>query len=326
MTYFGDSKSKPGKMKLVFMGSPEFAVNCLEKIHHSTHEILAVVTVPDKAQGRGKKVQPSPVKMAAEKLGYPILQPENLKSPDFKAEIERLNPELIVVVAFRILPESIFTIPVFGTVNIHASLLPKYRGAAPINHALLNGDTVTGVTSFYITEQVDAGTILLQKEITILPDDNFETLYNKLAKLGAELIVETLDQLDGDGIAFKVQRPEEVSSAPKINRDMCMIDWSKPGESIVNQVRAFSPKPAAFTYLNSNQFKIIKARFQPGDEFANSKNGEIVISTKKEIAIKCSNGLIYPEIIQMQGKKEMPVNAFLNGYPLETGTILNGDQ
>ena len=309
-------------MKLVFMGSPEFAVTCLNKLHESNHEILAVVTIPDKAQGRGKKILPSPVKQAASGLNYKILQPDNLKSDEFQSEIKQINPEIIVVVAFKILPEKIFSLPVFGTVNIHASLLPKYRGAAPINHALLNGETKTGVTSFYITENVDAGTILLQKEIEIEPTDTYGSLYNRLAELGAELIVETLDQLDTNGIPFKVQNSDDVSFAPKINREMCSINWNMPGQQIINQVRAFAPKPAAYTYLNKLQLKILAADFKETSEFENNSYGEIVEISKKSLSIRVKNGLIYPKIVQLQGKNEMPISAFLNGNTIDLYTKL----
>ena len=304
------------------MGSPDFAVQCLNEIHMSSHEVLAVVTIPDKAQGRGKKTLPSPVKTAALKLGYEVLQPKSLKSADFKDQIETINPEIIVVVAFKILPESIFSIPVFGTVNIHASLLPKYRGAAPINHALLNGETHTGVTSFYITEEVDAGTILLQKEIEIMNDDNFSSLYDKLAKLGADLIVETLDKLDSEGIPFKVQNPEEVSPAPKITREICEIDWNNSGTRVINQIRAFALKPAAFTWYKGLQLKIKKAKFIPNSNFVSSENGQIVKIEKADISIKVNDGLISPEIIQLQGKKEMSIRDFLNGTQIELNTTL----
>jgi methionyl-tRNA formyltransferase len=309
-------------MKIVFMGTPDFAVKSLEAIHKSRHEILAVVTLPDKKQGRGQKELPSAVKVAAESLDLKLIQPESLKSDTFKEELVDLEPECIVVVAFQILPESIFTIPVFGTINIHGSLLPKYRGAAPINHAILNGEKKTGVTSFYINEEVDAGTILCQSEIEIDDSDTFASLYDKLAHLGAELIVETLDKLDTDGIAFKVQDLSEISYAPKITKESCLINWKKNGNEIINQIRAFSPKPGAFTYYNGLILKILKSRFIKEETKHDIINGTIFHVDKNEFHIKVSDGFIIPTELQLQGKKLMLVKDFLNGNKIKINDIL----
>ena len=308
-------------MKIVFMGTPDFAVKSLEAIHKSNHEVLAVVTVPDREQGRGRKTMPSAVKVAAENLSLKLLQPDSIKSEKFHKEIESLEPECIVVVAFQILPESLFSIPVFGTINIHASLLPKYRGAAPINHAILNGEEKTGVSSFYINEEVDAGTILLQKEIEIEKSDNFGTLYTKLADLGAELIVETLDKLDNEGIAFKVQDLSQISFAPKINKDTCLINWQNAGENIVNQIRAFSPKPAAYTFYQGKILKILCASFETNETASKIENGTISAVNKNNFAVKVSNGFLYPEVLQLQGKKQMSVKDFLNGNKIEINSM-----
>lgn len=309
-------------MKIVFMGTPDFAVYGLDALHNSNHEILSVVTVPDKPQGRGKKVLPSPVKIKAEELNYTVLQPETLDDPEFLERIEELEPECIVVIAFQKLPEALFEIPVFGAINIHGSLLPEYRGAAPINHAIMNGETKTGVTSFYINEAIDAGTILLQKECLISDTDNFGDIYYKLAHLGADLIVETLDQLDGDGIAFKVQDQTRVSKAPKITNETCVIDWNKTAVDIKNQIRGLAPKPCAFTYLNGLKLKLYSSETIENDTYTEHQNGTIVNVSKKEFLIKTSNGLLKPTSLQLQGKKQMDVASFLNGNTLEIGTKL----
>lgn len=309
-------------MKILFMGTPDFAVYGLEALHKSNHEILSVVTMPDKPQGRGKKIIGSPVKDKALELNYNVLQPEKLDDPDFLEDVENLEPECIVVVAFKKLPESLFDIPAFGAINIHGSLLPNYRGAAPINHAIMNGDKKTGVTSFYINESIDAGTILLQKEYLIADQDNFGDVYNKLAHLGADLIVETLDQLDGDGIAFKVQDLSLVSKAPKINNETCIIDWNNPAEKIHNQIRGLAPKPCAFSGLNSLKLKFYSSIFEKNELYPNALNGEIVEVSKKSFKIKTSDGLLSPVSLQLQGKKQMDVASFLNGNKLELGTIL----
>ncbi len=309
-------------MNIIFMGTPDFAVYSLEALHQSEHTILSVVTMPDKAQGRGKKVLPSPVKQAAERLGYNLLQPENLSDESFIDQLAALEPELIVVVAFKKLPTEVFTLPVFGTVNVHSSLLPRYRGAAPINHAILNGETETGVSTFYITEEIDAGTILLQERCAIADDETFGELYTKLAILGADLIVKTLDQLDKTGIAFKVQSPQGVTLAPKITTESCRLNFSQSTKQIYNQIRAFSPTPAAFTTIKNLKFKILSANYEPVDVDAHIANGHVDMPSKKVLRIKVSNGYIYPTNVQLQGKKAMDIVSFLNGNNIENGEVL----
>lgn len=302
------------------MGTPDFAVYSLDALHQSNHTISAVVTVPDKPQGRGKKVQPSPVKERALEHGYTVLQPENLSDSVFLSEIEALEPELIVVVAFKKLPTELFTLPVFGTVNVHASLLPRYRGAAPINHAILNGETETGVSTFYINEEIDAGTILLQESCAIAEDDNFESLYGKLALLGADLIVKTLDKLDDGGIAFKVQTAAGVTKAPKITPETCRINFNVPAKDVHNHVRAFSPRPAAYTFLNGLKFKILESTYEETGETA--QTGVCDFPSKKVMRISTQDGFLLPTRVQLQGKKAMDIAAFLNGMQLENGLVL----
>lgn len=309
-------------MNIIFMGTPDFAVYSLEALHQSEHNILGVVTMPDKAQGRGKKVLPSPIKQAAERLGYTVLQPENLSDDTFIEHLSALEPELIVVVAFKKLPAAVFTLPVFGTVNVHSSLLPRYRGAAPINHAILNGETETGVSTFYITEEIDAGTILLQERCAIADDETFGELYDKLAIIGADLIVKTLDQLDTTGIAFKVQSPQGVTLAPKITTESCRLNFSHGAKQLYDQIRAFSPAPAAFTMINDLKFKILSARYELADVNAETANGTVDMPSKKILRIKVSNGYLYPSQVQLQGKKAMDIISFLNGSNINSGEVL----
>lgn len=306
-------------MKLLFMGTPDFAVYGLTALHQSSHEICGVVTVPDKPMGRGKIVRPSAVKLAAEQMGYSIFQPDSLTDPVFLEKIEHLDPEVIVVIAFRKLPSELIEIPVFGAINIHASLLPKYRGAAPIHHALLNGEQVTGVTSFYLNEVIDGGTILMQSEISIDPEDNFESLYQKLAVMGGDLIVETLNALDTDGIAFKVQNESEVSHAPKVFPEMAEIDWTQSAEQIHHQIRAFSPKPGAYTYWNGSKFAITKSRVESIN--SNAQPGCVLQADKTGIYIQSGDGLVIATEVQASGKKRMAVADFLNGNNLTVGTF-----
>ena len=309
-------------MKLIFMGTPDFAVYGLEALHKSAHTILAVVTVPDKPQGRGKKILPSPVKEKAIELGYNVLQPESLNSDEFYHQVEELDPECIVVIAFKKIPERIFDLPAFGAINIHGSLLPKYRGAAPINHAIMNGETETGVTSFYINEEIDAGTILLQKSCAIGPQENFGDIYYKLAHLGADLIVETLDQLDGDGIVFKVQDQTIVSKAPKISPETCLIEWEKPAENIHNMIRGLAQRPCAYSYLNGKKVKFYSSEYEHDSSETKANPGEVVYVSKKEIKIATGDGFLVPTSVQIQGKKQMNIVDFLNGNTIEVGSLL----
>ena len=254
-------------MKLVFFGTPDFAVPSLCALHESNHEVLGVVTNPDKKSGRGQKVQSSPVKNTAEKYGYTIFQPKDLRNNDFISQIKQIKSDIYVVVAFKILPESILKIPTKGSVNLHASLLPKFRGAAPINHAILNGETKTGVTTFQIQKSVDTGDILLQHIISLNNSITAGEVYNELSQLGATLLVKTIDGLDHGNIVPQKQQGEISTIAPKISVDDCRINWNNPAKIIHNQIRAVSPKPGAFTYFKGKRVKLFKSK-----ELKNKKN------------------------------------------------------
>ena len=309
-------------MKLVFFGTPDFAVPTLEALHDSSHEILGVVTSPDKKSGRGLKVKSVAIKKSAKKYSLPIYQPESTGSEQLHSILKQINPDIYVVVAYKILPESILNIPPRGAVNLHASLLPKYRGAAPVNHAILNGETETGLTTFLIQKKVDTGDLLLQQS---LPIDNSVTTgeaLSKLSFLGADLVIKTLDALAQNKIKPIKQDGDKATFAPKISVQDCKINWNNPALMIHNQIRAFSPKPGAFTFYKNKRVKLFgskvlqnlhNARLLPGEIEHN--NSFLKIGTGTE-PIQITN-------IQIEGKKKLPVDQFILGFPKITGGIFN---
>ncbi len=308
-------------MRLIFMGTPDFARVSLKKLLESNHEVLAVVTVPDKPKGRGLKLQPSPVKEFAVANQLPVFQPESLKDPEFIQTLKNFNADVFVVVAFRILPREVFTIPPKGTINLHASLLPKYRGAAPINWAIINGETETGVTTIFINERVDQGNILLQERVPIGPDMTAGELHDVLADVGADLLVKTLNQLESEGIKPKKQDPSLVSKAPKITKEICHLNFNQSAQQVHNWIRGLSPYPAAFAYWNGKLLKLFRSRpVAAGD--SNAEPGTIVMVMKNAFSVQCASGIIDIFEVQLQGKKRMSVEAFLNGQPLKKGDRL----
>ena len=304
------------KLKVVFFGTPDFARASLEAIHTSVHEVVGVVTVADKASGRGQKVHQSPVKTYAVEHDLPLFQPEKLRNEEFLSQIQSLNADIFVVVAFRMMPKVLFSMPRLGTFNLHASLLPDYRGAAPINYAVINGETKSGVTTFFINEKIDEGNILLQAETEISPEDNAGTLHDRLMEIGAKLVVETLDGLaEGKLTEIPQNQKENPKTAYKIFKEDTKIDWEKEVEVIHNFIRGMSPYPAAFTVLEvggeQKILKIFKGKFQ---KIEHSKEcGEIEIS-KNEFKIYAKNGVYFPEELQLEGKKRMNLKDFLNGF------------
>ena len=304
------------KLKVVFFGTPDFARASLEAIHTSAHEVVGVVTVADKASGRGQKVHQSPVKTYAVEHGLPLFQPEKLRNEEFLSQIQSLNADIFVVVAFRMMPKVLFSMPRLGTFNLHASLLPDYRGAAPINYAIINGETKSGVTTFFINEKIDEGNILLQAEIEISPEDNAGTLHDRLMEIGAKLVVETLDGLaEGKLTEIPQNQKENPKTAYKIFKEDTKIDWEKEVEVIHNFIRGMSPYPAAFTILEvggeQKILKIFKGKFQKIEH--SKEDGEIEIS-KNEFKIYAKNGVYFPEELQLEGKKRMNLKDFLNGF------------
>ena len=307
-------------LRIVFMGTPEFAVASLKRLVEEGYNIIAVVTTPDKPAGRGQKIHESDVKVAAKELGLPILQPEKLRDPEFVQTMQELRPDLGIVIAFRMLPEIIWAMPRYGTFNLHASLLPQYRGAAPINWAIINGEKETGITTFLLNHEIDKGAIIGQRKMPILEEDNIGTMYDKLMTEGCDLVVETVEKIAAqDFTPIEQMHIDEATlkPAPKIFKEDCKIDWSWEGERIVNFVRGLSPYPAAWTpmYLNGEEkgsAKIFEVRFSPNK--GNGNVGEIISDGKEQIAVVCSDGLIEIRSMQMAGKKRMSNKELLLGF------------
>lgn len=308
-------------MKIVFMGTPAFAAPTLQSLYESEHEVVGVVTVPDRPKGRGLKMQSSPVKIMAEDFQIPILQPENLRDSVFITNLENFQADLFVVVGFRILPEEVFSMPPKGTINIHASLLPHYRGAAPINWAIINGETETGITIFYIQKRVDTGNIILQEKVTIEPHDTAGSLHDKLMNLAAEAILDAVDMIEDDEVEVKSQIGE-VTQAPKITKEMCRIIWEQNAQVVHNFIRGMAPYPCAHTYFNNKLIKIYSSRMIDREDDAGSVSpGTIVELNAKSglIAVAVKDGFLAIEELQQQGKKSMNALEFVKGAHLNVG-------
>ena len=292
------------------MGTPEFAVPSLNILVNNNYDICGVVTVPDKKKGRGLNLSYSDVKKYSVEHSIKILQPENLRDSEFIKAVSDLKPDLILVVAFKILPEEVYTIPIYGSVNLHASLLPKFRGAAPINHALINGETETGVTTFFLKKKVDTGNIILQKKIKIEEDDDAGTLHYKLSELGAESVLETVRMIETGKVIPQIQNDSDASPAPKIFKENCMIDWNKNAGKIHNFIRGLSPYPAAFTFLNNKSVKIFRSALTGYSK--TGIPGSIFVEDKKLI-VSCFDRMIEILELQTEGKKKIPASEFING-------------
>ena len=298
------------------MGTPEFSVPALDSLIRNGYPIVAVVTGPDKPRGRGRSVTPTPVKEVALRHSLPVLQPESLKDPAFHAALGALSPDLIIVVAFRILPKEIFTLPPLGAFNLHASLLPKYRGAAPINWAIINGETRTGVTTFFLEEKVDTGGILLQAEVPISPGDDAGSLHDKLALVGAEIVLDTVRVIEEGKCRPKAQDPTLASPAPKIYKEDCRIRWDRPAERIRDLIRGLSPSPGAFTVYNGKVLKIFRSVLAL--EGSATLPGELQVSPKS-LHVSTADGQLAIQDLQLEGRKRMTVEEFLRGHHPKTG-------
>lgn len=301
-------------LRIVFLGTPEFAVESLSRLVDGGYNVVGVVTMPDKPAGRGHKMYESPVKLYAKAHGLHLMQPAKLKDESFIAELKSLRSNLFIVIAFKMLPEVVWTMPELGTFNLHASLLPKYRGAAPINWAVINGDTETGVTTFFLKHEIDTGDILRQERIEICPEDNVGSVHDKLMLLGADLTIDTVEHIIKGDLTPVAQdsllKGAEPTPAPKIFRETCRIDWTKPAVEIHNLVRGLSPYPAAWTEIDGDTLKIYATRLT---DVAASSIGKIVIEGKKMFVGTCDNLL---EILELQpsGKKRMKAVDFINGH------------
>ena len=302
------------------MGTPEFAVAALEKLITSGKNIVAVVTAPDRPAGRGQQLITSPVKDCATKYNIPVLQPEKLKDPVFIDQLKSYNADLQIIVAFRMLPEVVWNMPQKGTFNLHASLLPKYRGAAPINWAIINGETETGVTTFFLQHEIDTGNIIFQEKETIDENENVGSLYEKLKNKGAELVLKTVTAIEENKYPQVPQQMENIlMPAPKIFKETCEVDWGHTSNQIHNFVRGLSPYPAAWTTLNGKNLKIFETRKNILNENLNYVDiniDKLIIKTdqKSFIYFKTSDGWINVLELQLEGKKRMKVNEFLRGY------------
>lgn len=304
----------PKSIRIVFMGTPDFAVASLQALLDGRLNVVGVITAPDKPAGRGLALQQSPVKELAVANKIPLLQPLKLKDPQFLEQLAAWKPDLQVVVAFRMLPEVVWALPPMGTINLHGSLLPNYRGAAPINWALINGEKKTGVTTFLLKHEIDTGDLLLQRELEIEQTDNFGTLYNKLKVMGAKVLTETIERYVQEKITPVPQSNLEqlLKAAPKLQKETGEIDWNCAGTAINNLIRGLSPVPGAFAKLDGKLLKIYKAT--PLEEKISVPPGTIDTDGKNFLRFACQDGWIQIEELQLEGKKKMPITPFLQGY------------
>ncbi|WP_374400242.1 methionyl-tRNA formyltransferase [Flavobacterium sp.] len=312
------------KLRIVFMGTPDFAVGILDTIYKNNYDIVGVITAPDKPAGRGQKVSMSAVKEYALEKNLRLLQPTNLKSEEFLAELKSLEANLQVVVAFRMLPEVVWKMPKLGTFNLHASLLPEYRGAAPINWAIINGETKTGVTSFFIDDKIDTGAMILSKETEIGANETAGELHDRLMHLGSETVLETLQLIESGKATTTIQENNpDVKTAYKLNKENCKIDWSQSGQTIFNLIRGLSPYPAAWTFIKDGEnewnVKIYLANFE---EKAHTDAVGKITTTKKEIFVMVKDGVLKIESLQFPGKKRMLAHELLNGVKLTENAIV----
>jgi methionyl-tRNA formyltransferase len=299
------------------MGTPEFAVPALELLVQNNWNVVGVITAPDKPKGRGQKLIPSPVKEAALKHGLNILQPTNLKSPEFQDELRALKADLQIVVAFRMLPEAVWDMPPIGTFNLHASLLPNYRGAAPINWAIINGEKETGVTTFFLKHEIDTGSIIYQEKVEILPEDDLGSLYEKLMELGAKLVLKTVEAIAADEVmALPQDESKAMHHAPKIFKETGEIDWANSAEAIHNLIRGLSPYPAAWTTLDGKFCKIFKTTVSE-ENLSKVAFGNYSSDGKTFLKFQTGAGNLEILELQLEGKKRMKIGDFLRGYSLE---------
>ncbi len=307
-------------LRIVFMGTPEFAVPSLRRLLEEAYEVVGVITAPDKMGGRGKKQRlESAVKRFARQKGLRVLQPKNLKDPHFLEELRSLGPQLQVVVAFRMLPRQVWNMPELGTINLHASLLPKYRGAAPINWAIIRGEHETGLTTFFINEQIDTGDMLRQLRVPIRPDDTAGDLHDRLMAAGSDLLLQTVQAIERGEAKPVPQAHREATPAPKIYHDTCRIDFDQPTGAVYNFIRGMSPYPGAWTTLDGKEFKILEAR--PVSLKHPNRPGNLLTDNKQWMHIATQDGAIEAQKVKMEGRRAMAITDFLNGYDLSASRI-----
>lgn len=308
-------------MNIVFMGTPDFALTSLDKLIKKGYIISTVISQPDRPKGRGKKVQPPPVKERALQAGINVQQPERVKDPEFIKALKNLRPDIIIVVAYgQILPEEIIKLPGLGCINVHASLLPKYRGAAPINWCIINGEKKTGVTTMYMDRGMDTGDILMQRETEIKDDETAGQLHDRLALLGAELLIETLGGIERGSVARKAQDHSEATYAPQLNRETGRVDWNNEAQSIYNLVRGTNPRPGCYTQYRQQRMKLWGARVL--DRNSTGTPGEITEVSAEGLAVQTGRGTLLLTEIQMPSSRRMTVDEYLRGNLMETGYVL----
>lgn len=300
-------------MDIVFMGSPEFAIPSLEQIHHSSHTIKAVVSNVDKRRGRGAKKVPTPVKAKALELGLPVIEAEDLKSPEFAVQLGKLNADLFVVVAFRILPKTVLEIPKIGSINLHASLLPRYRGAAPIHWAIINGEKETGCTIFFLDEKVDTGNIIAQQKTKIGENETTGELYERLKNLGSELLLNSINEIDSGDYSIVEQEDSFATPAPKLFRDDCHINFNQPARNVHNKIRGLSPFPTAWAQWNGKKFNMYRSKIGMN---ANVAPGTLWVKDDKLFA-GCADGTVELLEVQLPGTKKLAAEDFIRGYEVE---------
>jgi len=305
-------------MRILFMGTPVFAVPSLRILLDNSYEIIGVVTAPDKPRGRGQQVSCTPIKEFALHNHLQILQPENLRDSKFVSDLKQLAPDLVVIVAFRVLPREIYTIPKLGSFNLHASLLPKYRGAAPINWAIINGEEESGVTTFILQDKVDTGSILLQARVKIGADETAGELYDKLSEVGAEIVLQTVRLIELGKAQPRLQNDSLACPAPKIFKNDCHIDWNKSSQQVHNFIRGLSPHPASWTTHNGKVVKIYQAKIV---EEQSTATGVILQRTNNTLLIGTGNGVVSILEIQQEGKRRLGIEEFLRGYKIEAGEL-----
>ena len=302
-------------MKIVFMGTPDFAVASLKALSENGLDIVGVITSPDKQSGRGQKINESAVKKYSLEKGFNLLQPVNLKDPVFLEELKKLNADLQVIVAFRMLPEVVWNMPPKGTVNLHASLLPQYRGAAPINWAIINGEKESGVTTFFLKQEIDTGDILFSENVRLENTDNAGDLHDKLMDTGAKLLIKTVKAIQNNHYKERPQETaENLKTAPKIFKDDCVINWDQPVEKVYNFIRGLSPYPTAFTHLHGKSLKIFAAEME--NSINDTPAGGFLTDNKGYLKFRCKNGFISILDVQLEGKKRMRIEEFLRGIKL----------
>lgn len=311
-------------MRLLFFGTPDFASRCLRKILSSKHSVAAVVTAPDRPVGRGRKLTPTAVKELARSHGLEIMQPQKLKDSSFLEKLETFGADIFCVVAFRILPEEVFSMPPEGCVNLHASLLPKYRGAAPINWALINGENETGLTTFFIRRKVDTGEIILQEKIDIGTDETFGILHDRMAEKGGELLIRTLDLIESGKATLMKQDDSQASAAPKISSELGRINWTKSAREIHNLVRGLSPRPAAYSYLERKRVTLLQTE-PAGDEPTDQEPGSVILADSRNgIVVACGKGSLKLLQLKPESGSAMTGAEFVRGYRLAAGACFGG--